>query len=316
MPQGSIDLERFERTIPKPGPQEISGSNGNGTHHKTTSRTTTHSESRPRLILPGGRVPIIETAENLFSQLANTHKYFVRGRLVVELARNKEGTETLVPLRATALRTRIEEAFELWAWRLRKQEPMLKRANCPKDIGEALLESNPAVDMLPGIRLVTSAPILAEEAGRLVLLNRGYHDLFGGVYIEHQTEVAMVGLDEAKRSLLDLLSDFDFTTKADLSRAMASFIAPALRFGCLLNADFPLDLAEADQSQSGKTYRQRLVCALYNEASYVVTRRERGVGSLDESISSALMSGRPFIAIENVRGPMDSQILESHCCPK
>jgi hypothetical protein len=81
-----------------------------------------------------------------------------------------------------------------------------------------------------------------------------------------------------------LLSDFDFVTASDKSRAVASFIAPALRFGRLIGADFPLDLAEADESQSGKTYRQKVACAIYGEKPYVIARRENGVGSLDESI--------------------------------
>jgi len=214
-------------------------------------------------------------------------------------------------LRATALRTRIEEDFKLQVWRQHKEEPVLKTARCPKDIAEAFLESNAAIDFLPGIRLLTSSPILAEQHGEAVVLNKGYHEAHGGVYVERRVDIKEVSLDEAKNALLGFVSDFDFTTRSDLSRAIASFISPALRFGNLLDADFPLDLAEADQSQAGKTYRQRLVCAIYGESPYVIARREFGVGSLDESISCALFSGRPFISIENVRGALDSQILES-----
>jgi hypothetical protein len=158
---------------------------------------------------------------------------------------------------------------------------------------------------------LVSSPILAERDGELIALNKGYHDLNGGIYVEKRVDIAELQLKEAIESLLGLLADFDFTTGSDKARAIASFISPALRFGCLLNADFPLDLAEADDSQSGKTYRQRVACAIYGEKPYVIARRENGVGSLDESISCALLSGRPFICFENVRGVMDSQILES-----
>jgi hypothetical protein len=199
----------------------------------------------------------------------------------------------------------------LFVWRSYQGQPELRPAPCPKDIAEALLESNPAVELLPGIRLLNNAPILAEYSGKLVVLNHGYHAISGGVYVEQKTEVIEPNLEEATKALLALLSDFDFTTKSDLSRAIAGIISPALRFARLLNADFPLDLAEADQSQSGKTYLQRLVCAVYAEMPYIVTRRENGVGSTDESISSALLSGKPFIGIENVRGVINSQLLES-----
>jgi hypothetical protein len=72
-----------------------------------------------------------------------------------------------------------------------------------------------------------------------------------------------------------------------------------------------MDLAEADQSQSGKTYRQKLVARLYNETPSVIVQPKGGVGSLDESVSRALIQGRPFIALDNIRGRVDSSTLES-----
>jgi hypothetical protein len=270
-----------------------------------------NKNEKPILILPSGQVSISESAEQLFERLAKRGRFFARGRLVMELAPNKEGSEILTPLRAIALRSRMEADFELLAWRQPAREPVLKPTRCPKGIAEAFLESDAAIDLLPGIRLLVSSPILTVQDGKLIVLNKGYHQLNGGIYIERRLDIKEVSLEEARRSLLDLLIDFDFTTRSDRSRAVASFVAPALRFGQLLNADFPLDLAEADQSQSGKTYRQRLVCAVYGESAYIVARRENGVGSLDESISAALLSGRPFICFENMRGVMDSQILES-----
>jgi hypothetical protein len=41
-----------------------------------------------------------------------------------------------------------------------------------------------------------------------------------------------------------------------------------------------------------------------------VARRVGGVGSLDESYAQALLSGRPFVMIDNLRGRLDSQLLE------
>lgn len=284
----------------------------NGEHASAKAEPTKAAQSKkPDLILPSGEVSIIESATFLFKQLAKTRRYFARGRLVVEVVRNKEGNEVLAPLRATAFRSRMEKDFRLLAWRSLRAERVIKPAHCPKDIAEAFLESEPAIDCLPGIGLLVSSPILAQHTGNLIVLNKGYHDVNGGIYVEKRIDIIELQLKEATKSLLALLNDFDFTTASDKSRAIASFISPALRFGSLVNADFPLDLAEADESQSGKTYRQKIACAIYGEKPYVIARRENGVGSLDESISCALLSGRPFICFENVRGIMDSQILES-----
>ena len=125
-----------------------------------------HSK-KPQLILPSGDVSITESATNLFTQLAKTRRYFARGRLVVEVVRNKEGNEVLSPLRAIAFRSRIEKDFKLLVWRSPKGEAMLKPAHCPKDITEAFLESDPAIDYLPGISLLVSSPILAEQQRRI-----------------------------------------------------------------------------------------------------------------------------------------------------
>ena len=97
---------------------------------------------------------------------------------------------------------------------------------------------------------------------------------------------------------------------SDFARAMSCMISPALKMGGIITDDFPLDVAEADQSQSGKTYRQKMVAALYNETPSVITARKGGVGSLDESVANALLTGRPFITLDNLRGNLDSPLLE------
>ena len=73
----------------------------------------------------------------------------------------------------------------------------------------------------------------------------------------------------------------------------------------------PIDVAQADEPQAGKSYRFQLVCSIYGEIPYVVAKRVGGVGSLDESISSALVAGIPFILFDNFRGCLDSPLLET-----
>ena len=50
----------------------------------------------------------------------------------------------------------------------------------------------------------------------------------------------------------------------------------------------------ANESQAGKPLRQRLVRAIYGETAYQIARRDGGVGSVDESLGAALISGKPF----------------------
>src|SRR5260370_22040499 len=119
----------------------------------------------------------------------------------------------------------------------------------------------------------------------LKVLGQGYHRERGGIYVfSGPAELKIPPLAQALPVFEELLCDYQFVTLSDKSRAVASFITPALRSGGLLGeeVDFPIDVAEADASQSGKTYRQKLVCAVYNAEPYTVTRDEGGVGSLNE----------------------------------
>jgi len=74
--------------------------------------------------------------------------------------------------------------------------------------------------------------------------------------------------------LAALLAEFDFHSARDKARALASLITPALRLGGFLKRRVPADVDEADQSQVGKTYRQKITAAVYNERVSLVTSRQ------------------------------------------
>lgn len=164
---------------------------------------------------------------------------------------------------------------------------------------------------LPEIEGVLNFPILTEREGELVTVSEGYHEKTR-LLVLNPISLPEVSLDLAVRLLRRILRDFSFQTPGDESRAIASLLTPALKFGGFITGPIPADVAEADKSQSGKTYRQKLTAAVYGETLRVVTKKEgMGVGSLEESFSTALVAGRPFIQFDNVRGKFDMQKLES-----
>jgi hypothetical protein len=270
------------------------------------------------LILPSGAVTFRKCAEHLFPVLAKQFRYFVRDRLLVEIAyqkllKDKQLHDVFQLLEPDALRSRIEEYFHCRVWREERGDYVKKPGRCTSDAARVLLKTDQAFDALPYITRLSAAPILSGETGKLEVLYHGYHDVGGGVYISHgTTEIELPSIEEAKRLLLETLCDYDFLSEADKSRALASLISPAIRSGTLLGeVDFPIDIGEANDSQSGKTFRHKLVCAIYGETPYVIAWREGGVGSLDESVSSALIAGVMFIFFENFRGRMNSQLVET-----
>lgn len=268
-------------------------------------------KKREIVILPGGGTSITESATYIFKEIAPTHKLFTRGGIVMELRRDEKKELRLEIMRAQAFRSRIEKLGTLFAWRAGKGgEAVLKSTTCPADTAEALLACDVSEELLPNIKGIASCPVIVEENGKTHILGKGYHPINGGLLIMSGEQPPEIPLSEAVELLKMLVAEFDFATPSDKSRALASIITPALRIGGWLNGHIPIDMAEANDSQAGKGYRQKLIFSVYNESPSIVTLKNGGVGGLDESISQALIAGRPFIQIDNVRGKIESQFIE------
>ena len=262
------------------------------------------------IVLPGGGVSITKCAEYIFRKLAPTHELFVRGGVVMELRQDDTGGLRLDILRSQAFRSRIEKLGMLVAWRTgAESHPVLKPITCPTDTAEALLASEPAM-LLPRVRGLAACPVLAEVDGQPRVLTKGYHSHNGGLLVTAGKMPPQMEVAQAVDALRLLVEEFDFTSPSDRSRALASFITPELSLGGWVRGHIPVDMAEADKSQSGKGYRQKETFAVYNEEPYRIAIRDGGVGGLDESIAQALITGRPFIQVDNVRGRLESQFIE------
>jgi hypothetical protein len=265
----------------------------------------------PYLILPSGDVTISGCAESLFRMIAPAKRLFMRGGAVVTLIKRDDGLLALEILRPSAARSVFEKYAHLVAWRAgAKGEQVLKPVICPQEMAEALLQSEEAERCLPRVQGLINCPMMREVDGQLGVAGPGY-DEGTRLLITGGSLPPVVSLDEAVAALSDLMAEFDFQSEGDRTRALASLIAPALRLGGFLKRRVPADVAEADQSQSGKTYRQKIIAALYNERMSLVTNRQGGVGSVDESLSEQLVAGRPFIQFDNFRGRFESAHTEA-----
>lgn len=266
---------------------------------------------KPSITLPGGRVSITACAEKLYPILAASRELFLRGNTVVSLQLDSDGEMRLEPVKPHAARSLFEKSATFLVWRVgRGNELVLKPTVMPCDTAQALLDCHVAGDTLPPITGLSNCAVLTEVDGELVLCGKGY-SRDTGLLIRRGDTPPEVPLEEAVAALKKLNADFDFQTAGDESRAMGSFIAPALKMGGLIHGYVPCDVAEADQSQSGKTYRQRMVAAVYDERLAIVPLKKGGVGGTDESLSEKLIAGRPFIQFDNFRGDMDSPTLEA-----
>ena len=265
---------------------------------------------KPQVRVPGGGMSISDSAEALFKIIAPKLKLFDRGGVVVEVKQEGE-LASLKILDAVAMQSRFEKYAQFMKPKKIKDGGFQME---PTVISEATarqyMASEACANNLPKISGLLRCPLLVQRDGRPHLVQNGY-DAATGFFVQTSKRVEPCSFEEAKNFLEGVLQDYDFATPSDKSRALASMITPTLKLGGWINGPVPIDIAEANASQAGKSYRQKLNAAMHNQQMAVVTKLNGGVGSLEETLQKHLIEGCPFIQIDNVRGKLDSQFLEA-----
>jgi hypothetical protein len=272
------------------------------------------SEQKPQLVLPSASVSITECAENLFAIVAARRDMFMRGGAIQELTADDKGTLGLSVVRPEAFRSRIEGYAQIKKYIAVKEGHALRDTVCPDETAKALMASLPALQRLPRIRGIASCPVAVPSGAAggepAAILGKGFHDAAGGILVTAGGNIEDVPIPEAVATLKGMVDEFAFNSASDRARALAMMITPALRIGGWMRGHCPIFVVEADKSQTGKGYLLNLLSELYGEMPYIVGQKDGGVGSLDESISAALLAGRPFIQLDNLRGRICSAFLE------
>ena len=265
----------------------------------------------PIIEMPGSEVTFTSCAKKLFGLIGPTRTLFNRGGAVMRLATDDRGQPQLAEFTADQAKSCFEKHGRLMAWRKgQENKDVLKPVLLSHEHATGLLESQERRDLLPTIRGLIGCPMLREVNGDLNIAGPGY-DTATGYYVTGGRTPPAVPLDEAVTSLWDMLADFNFATPADAARAMAMLLTPAMKIGGFFKGYVPAEVAEADASQSGKTFRLRVTAAVYNEWPAMVTQKKGGVGGTDESFSEVLVRGRPFVLLDNWRGQLSSAHIEA-----
>jgi hypothetical protein len=263
----------------------------------------------PEVLLPGGTVSISSASAEFGKLFAATGKYYNWGNAYAAVKYSEDGNPSLEPLKPAALASRLESVARLRTHKVSQKEGVtVVPAICSEQTAKVIAACEAFLDALPPIKLLSPCPVLVEQDGKLIQVS-GY-DRASGILAGGEA-APEIPLDQAKTMLRGLLEDFTFATEADRSRALAAMITPALVFGGLLGGRAPLDLGEANESQSGKGYRNKITSALYNQGFKAVTQKSNGVGSLEESFNECLVRGSNFICLDNIRGKINCPALES-----
>jgi hypothetical protein len=216
----------------------------------------------PQLVLPGGARSISESAKDLFNLIAPAKDIFIQDGVVTKLGK-KDGVAALKYLKPDEARS----TFEKYANLVVNTKQGLAPTICKQELAKAFLCSSEAQDILPKILGLINCPVIYEHEGNLKNAGPGYDDVTQR-FVTGTAAPEDVDLSEARGALLGLLDEFQFETPADKSRAVACLIAPALKLGGFIKRRVPADIAQADLSQSEKTYRQLVIAAVITKKSH------------------------------------------------
>ena len=274
-----------------------------------------HGEQRkPQVVLPEGPVKIISAAEDIARAIAPAERIFSRDGSVWYLRDDEDGVCKLHPVHAAKARSLFEDYCEFVKRKTLKDGTTKHTPEVMSETtAKAILESEAFINGLFEITGISRVPFpVVGNRGDFRLVENGY---------DAETKILVCGsskfirsdlaVDEAVSMIKSLYADTKFMTESDEARCISNLLTPAFRRAGLVGKRIPMEVSEADRSQSGKTLLQQIKAAVYGDLPAYVNERKNGVGSTDESFSAALLSGRPFVLLDNFRGKINLTCLES-----
>lgn len=264
---------------------------------------------KPKIHLPSAPFTTpADTAREIFSCLEKTKRFFLYNSAPTFVQNN----EKLVFLDPDILRYEVPN-YALWVKLVPSKLgfPTEKIVTYPSvDECKIILQPDQA-RILPPLLSIHKSPILVKDGPVAKTLTKGYHPEGEGRYIVDGAVTPPVSLSDAVNELKDLISDSPFNNESDRSRALCALITPALVFGGFLATHSPLFFFEADFSQIGKGFLAELIQTIYGEQATLIGQQTGGVGSVDETLATALVKGTPFIQMDNFRGTFSAPYFEA-----
>ncbi len=280
--------------------------------HGSVIHNNIEEAERPELRLFDDNFDENQCGEQCALLLRKAKRAFRHGKVLKELRVDTEtGEKELVEIDAAAFPSRMSELAVTVRYYLFKGQWYSHQKRMSKYKAEILLKTRALLTKTLPVSLLVPCPVLIEDdAGALRILGPGYHNHRGGIIVtKNKTALSGIPLETAIHDLCQLGSDTPFASEHDAWRDFASLLTPALTMGGWIKGPVPIDFSVAEEFESGKGYRQQVVGAVYNMKLFTVGTTEGGVGSLDESVATAMSKGKFLIQIDNVVGDFKSPFL-------
>jgi hypothetical protein len=295
-----FDEEEFKPNPPPPG------SNGEG---------------RPEIEIRAGEMErVVDEAEAaLIAAQASQpveKKVFLRGDQIVSLAVEKgpdhKGrtveSQVIVELGEHALAERLAIAATFLKYDGRSKR--LKQVDPPKPVVKTLMERGYNL-RLPVLVGVVNCPQLAAD-GR-ILDKPGYDEQTGVFYDPRGAKFPAIAVcptkaaaEAARDRLLLLFRTFEFQSERDRSVALSLVLTRLARIGM---ATTPLHAFDAPTAGSGKSMLVDIANVIATGERAIVFAQGSTLEEFEKRISVQLMGGRQIIAIDNITGDLDGDLL-------
>ncbi len=235
------------------------------------------------------------------------------GRLVVvrhDALDDDEGDCSIITIRTPALRVRLSEAARFTKYN-KKENEFLPCAP-PKEIAEAVnsLGDWPGVRTLRG---VVQHPVLRRDGS---LLRTPGYDQASGLFYAPSGQVPSVPesptLDDARRAidmLLEVVSDFPFTTAAHRAGWLAALLTPLTRF--MADAPAPMFLIDGNTAGCGKTMLVDCIGEILVGRRLPVMTNTPDVEEFRKRVTSLVLGGELLVTIDNIDGTFGNQALDA-----
>ncbi len=160
------------------------------------------------------------------------------------------------------------------------------------------ITSTPAfLRQLSPIVSLSHCPVLVMSKGKLRTITG--HDLESGIWASGSVNEPE-SLAEAVSILFSVDAETMFASEGDRSRAMAHILSPAFAMSGILPCASPILAIEGNDSQAGKGKKSKRTAAIYNAVPVIVNQPGGSIGSIEEGLDAAYISGAEIISLDNM----------------
>lgn len=238
--------------------------------------------------------PLDELVDLSEALLAGEESVFQKSGELVHIMRDKDGSYNLRPIKTSIVRYLLSKVAT-WSREGKITDPSATVAKC-------LIDKSGWQNIRP-LRTITPFPPLS--ANGKITTTSGYHP---------DTQVYFTGnftctvpdnptKDDAKRArdiLLDIISDFPFSTEGHRSAWIAGLLTPLARFAH--DGNSPIVLVQANAPRAGKTTLVKLISHIITGIDCPVVTHTTNEDEERKRILSYLRGGRSMVLIDNVVG--------------